>query len=150
MSETKRFNVRIYGLLFRGEDEVLLSDEQFKGWEFTKFPGGGLEWGEGTKEGLIREFKEELDIDVTVKEIFYVAEDFVTSFMSPSDQVISIYYIVDSLQKDEIKTSSTVMDFNGVKEQQEAHRWVKLKDLTLDSVTFPIDKKVVEKLMKMA
>ena len=41
------FNVRVYGLLINNQNEVLVSDEQEYGMRFTKFPGGGLEYGEG-------------------------------------------------------------------------------------------------------
>ena len=37
-----RFNVRVYGLLFNDEKEVLVTDENRFGIQFTKFPGGGL------------------------------------------------------------------------------------------------------------
>ena len=40
------------------------------GIEFTKFPGGGLEFGEGLRECLVREFLEETQQKVEVKEHF--------------------------------------------------------------------------------
>ena len=57
----KRFNVRVYGILINESDELLVSDELIKGIQFTKFPGGGLEWGEGIQSCLEREFMEELN-----------------------------------------------------------------------------------------
>jgi len=42
-----RFNVRVYGLLINDRNEILISDEQEYGMQFSKFPGGGLEYGEG-------------------------------------------------------------------------------------------------------
>ena len=59
----QRFNVRVYGLLMNDCEQILVADEVFKnGNRATKFPGGGLELGEGTREGLAREFKEETGI----------------------------------------------------------------------------------------
>ena len=58
------FNVRVYGLLINEFDQVLLSDEEESGFRFSKFPGGGLEYGEGLIDGLKREFMEELGIEV--------------------------------------------------------------------------------------
>jgi hypothetical protein len=43
------FNVRVYGLLLDPQNRLLVSDEYIKGEFFTKLPGGGLEFGEGTR-----------------------------------------------------------------------------------------------------
>jgi len=61
-----RFNVRVYGILINEKKQVLVSDEFIRGNYYTKFPGGGLEFGEGTRDCLKREFKEEMDLDVEV------------------------------------------------------------------------------------
>ena len=53
----KRFNVRVYGLLINHNQQLLVADEAFKSGQLaTKFPGGGLELGEGLIDGLKREF----------------------------------------------------------------------------------------------
>ena len=59
--DEKRFNVRVYGILINDRNELLVSDELIKGIRFTKFPGGGLEWGEGIEACLKREFIEDLN-----------------------------------------------------------------------------------------
>ena len=51
-----RFNIRVYGLLINEQKQVLVSDELIRGSYITKFPGGGLEFGEGTRNCLQREF----------------------------------------------------------------------------------------------
>ena len=60
------FNVRVYGLLINERNEILLSDEQEHGFRFVKFPGGGLECGEGLIDGLKREFMEECFAEIEV------------------------------------------------------------------------------------
>ena len=52
-----RFNIRVYGLLINEQKQVLVSDELIRGSYITKFPGGGLEFGEGTRNCLQRELK---------------------------------------------------------------------------------------------
>lgn len=80
MHQITRFNIRVYGLLTNPAGQILVADEVFKnGNKATKFPGGGLELGEGLVNGLIREFKEETGVDVAIKEHFYT-----TSFFQPS------------------------------------------------------------------
>lgn len=149
----KRFNVRVYGLLINPLNQLLVSDEAFKsGQKATKFPGGGLELGEGLAEGLIREFKEEANVDVRIKEHFYTTDFFVRSFfeLNPDSQIISIYYIVETDQWQQIKTSHQRFDFDYIPgAEAEAFRWVNLSELhTETDITLPIDKVVVQLLQQ--
>ena len=48
------FNLRVYGILLGENKKVLVSDEFIRGNYYTKFPGGGLEFGEGTRDCLKR------------------------------------------------------------------------------------------------
>src|SRR5471030_532993 len=91
-----QFNVRVYGLLINDNNEVLISDEQEYGMRFTKFPGGGLEFGEGTIEGLKREFIEECNAEIEVIGHFYTTDFFVKSAFNNS-QVVSVYYLVTNM-----------------------------------------------------
>ena len=57
------FNVRVYGLLIDQYQRLLVTDEFIRGSYITKLPGGGLEFGEGTRACLQREFIEETGIE---------------------------------------------------------------------------------------
>ena len=72
MDKRKGFNLRVYGIILNEEGEVLLSTESRKGLRFTKFPGGGLQWGEGLIDCLQREMVEELGTQMEVHELFYL------------------------------------------------------------------------------
>ena len=139
------FNIRVYGVLLNENEEVLLSDERRFGKQFTKFPGGGLEQGEGIKDCLIREFKEELDIVVSVGELVYLTDFYQVSAFNKEDQIISIYYEVFTKEINRIEAKSTPFDFDG--NAIESHRWVSITDLKESDVTFPIDQLVVRKLL---
>src|SRR3984893_16940171 len=91
-----QFNVRVYGLLINDNNEILISDEQEYGMRFTKFPGGGLEFGEGLIDGLKREFVEECYVEVEVVSNFYTTDFFVKSAFN-SSQVINVYYLVKNI-----------------------------------------------------
>src|SRR5436309_1679233 len=91
-----RFTIRVYGILFDDNKRILVSDEFIRGGYFTKFPGGGLELGEGTRDCLIREFKEETGLDIIVGEHLYTTDYFQQSAFNANDQIISIYYFVEA------------------------------------------------------
>jgi len=138
----KRFNVRVYGLLI-DQGTVLVCDENIKGQRITKFPGGGLEFGEGTKECLVREFWEEMRLDVEVAEHFYTTDFYVASAFDPSSQVISIYYKV----KPKGGKRPDLPDPATVKSDLPRFRWIKLSELRDTDVSLVIDKKVVDMLL---
>lgn len=138
------FNVRVYGILI-DNGNVLVSDEYIKGKHITKFPGGGLEFGEGTIDCVIREFKEELDLNIEVIRHFYTTDFFVTSAFSTKSQVISIYYLVKALDPLKFKTSDKVFDYEK-KEGAQSLRWIPLAEIKESNFTFVIDKKIAELL----
>lgn len=140
------FNVRVYGILINDAGEVLISDEQEYGMRFTKFPGGGLEFGEGLTDGLKREFVEECNINVDVISHFYTTDFFVKSAFNDS-QIISVYYMVKSSDPINFAIKTVVFDFDGEGDVLQAFRWVKLTDLGPDDFVFPTDKHVVELLI---
>ncbi len=141
----KRFNVRVCGLLINQQQEILLSDEYRFGRHFTKFPGGGLEFGEGTVQCIEREAIEELGQEVEVLEHFYTTDFFQQSAFNPNDQVLMIYYKVALKAPARFAVTTQAFAFDAVEDAQ-AFRWVKLAALTEDDLTFPIDKKVVRLL----
>jgi len=146
MMGMKNFNVRVYGLLIQ-DDNLLVSDEYIKGNRITKFPGGGLEYGEGTIDCVVREFKEELELKVEVLSHFYTTDFFVESAFSPNNQVISIYYLVKALEKIKAPISITPHNYKA-KAGAQSFRWVTLHDLQEEDMTLIIDKKVAEMLTK--
>lgn len=149
-----RFSIRVYGILQDDNKRVLLSDEFIRGDYFTKFPGGGLEFGEGLRDCLKREFKEETGLDVTIGKHIYTTDYFQMSAFNKRDQIISIYYFVyadDATELAKLQTKTTVFDFephqvSDINGQFELLRWVEWDELTEDTVTLPIDKIVVRML----
>jgi len=142
----KKFNVRVYGILVQNK-AVLVSDEYIKGNKITKLPGGGLEFGEGTRDCLVREFKEELDLEIEVAEHFYTTDFYVASSFDTNSQVISIYYLVKAVS--EINFNISVTSHNYViKEGAQSMRWISLDDLKETDFTLIIDRRIGEMLLK--
>lgn len=142
----RNFNVRVYGLLINEQNEILLSDEEEHGKRFIKFPGGGLEYGEGLIDGLKREFLEECDLEIEIINHFYTTDFFVES-MFGGGQLISVYYLVKAKTDLTIKISDKVYDFDGQDgKSKQSFRWMPIQQLSKDAVTFPVDQYVVELL----
>ena len=57
------------------------------------FPGGHVAFGETNEETLIREFKEEIDADITVMELNWVEENFFLWDETPCHQICMYYRI---------------------------------------------------------
>ena len=141
---SKRFNVRVYGLLINQDDEILLSSEVRKGFAFTKFPGGGLQWGEGIIDCLKREWQEELALSIEVKQHFYTTEVFQRSAFREDDQLISLYYKLQPDLAAQISNGQIAVDV----EEGDTHvfEWKSISKLKAEELTFPIDRKVLAML----
>ncbi|MDQ2863974.1 MAG: NUDIX domain-containing protein [Bacteroidota bacterium] len=142
-------NVRVYGILINEKKQVLVSDEFIRGKYYTKFPGGGLEFGEGTRDCLKREFKEEMNLNVEVKEHIYTTDYFQMSAFNPEQQIISIYYFAEALEPITAPLRDKEFDFDeaqlkiyGEKNEIETFRFIDWDNFSADRVTLPIDKTV--------
>lgn len=146
MSE-KKFNIRVYGIAFNEKDELLVSDELIRGLQFTKFPGGGLEWGEGTRECLIREFREELNQEIEVLNHYYTTDYFQQSAFKETDQLLSIYYKVRIIEPYAFQAMHTPFDFPQNDCQNcEIQRWLPRNEIEIDHFRWPVDRIVAEML----
>ena len=99
LQRPNELKVRVYGII-ESQGKVLLSYERYNDFAFTKFPGGGLEFGETPIECLKRELQEELSISVAKFELLHVSEIYVQNRFNPKQQVIGIYYRVEISEKD--------------------------------------------------
>ena len=126
----KRFNVRVYGIWLH-DNKILINEELIRSKTIIKFPGGGLNYGEGTIDGLKREFREELGINIEVISHFYTTDFFQASAYDDS-QVISIYYWVTGPVPETI--------INHI--ENERTYWMNIFDISADTFTLPIDRAV--------
>lgn len=148
------FNVRVYGILLGDNKQVLVSDEYIRGGYYTKFPGGGLEFGEGTRDCLKREFKEEMDLEVRIGDHIYTTDFFQMSAFTPDQQIIAIYYFAHALEP--IKAPLRIKPFDFDEQQLEVYkrtgetetfRFIDWDNFSAEEITLPIDK-IVANIIK--
>lgn len=150
------FNVRVYGVLINETKQVLVSDEFIRGNYYTKFPGGGLEFGEGTRDCLQREFMEEMNLAVEVGDHIYTTDYFQMSAFNPEHQIISIYYYARALAPITVPLRTKPFDFDEQqlkvyeeKRETETFRFINWEDFSAEQLTLPIDKIVAGLVKKL-
>lgn len=148
-----QFNLRVYGILINNKKDLLVSDEYIRGSYFTKFPGGGLEYGEGTRDCLKREFLEEMNLVVEVGEHIYTTDYFQLSAFHADHQIISIYYFVKPLEEITVPLRDKPFHFDegqmklyDLHKEIETFRFIPWDEVSEESVSLPIDKIVVQML----
>ncbi|MCX7727944.1 MAG: NUDIX domain-containing protein [Bacteroidia bacterium] len=139
MLAPKFFRIGVYGLLLQN-NHLLIAKEIIKGKEIIKFPGGGLQLGEGIKDALIREFKEELEITIELLQHIYINDFYVQSAVNSDFQVIAIYYLVNTQQA----LPSTTFTRNNI-----TFYWENIVQLSENVFTFETDKKAFLQLKKL-
>lgn len=136
------FTIRVYGLLVH-DGCVLVSDELIRGQRITKFPGGGLEFGEGLKDCLVREIREEIGVQALGLEHFYTTDFFQQSaFHGTPMQVVSVYYTFRVSDPAAIPVAQ--VPFTGVAGpgDQEVFRWLPIAGGREEELSLPIDRVV--------
>ena len=139
------FNIRVYGIVIEN-NHLLLADEFFKGLKMTKFPGGGLEFGEGTIDCLRREAHEELNCEIDICRHYYTTDYFQPALFFEHTQLISIYYAIKLRNPSSYPISKKPS--YPLTSQQPNFRWVPIADLNVTDLTFPIDQKVAEMIIQ--
>ena len=94
MAEVLRPRVRVAGILIE-DDKILLIEHLKKNKRYWLVPGGGVDWGESTAEALIREYKEETNLDISVEKFLFLSET-----IAPDKQkhVINLYFQIKVLK----------------------------------------------------
>ncbi|MFZ1666222.1 MAG: NUDIX domain-containing protein [Flavobacteriales bacterium] len=144
MTAIDHFNIRVYGLLLN-DGNVLVTDETMSGQQITKFPGGGLEFGEGPVDCLVRELREELGVEAMDLQHFYTTSFFQRSAYRKNEQIISIYYTFQLRELAELVVSD--LPFGKHADDRIWCRWLPVTADGLEQVTLPIDRKVFDLLV---
>lgn len=130
------FSLRIYAFL-ENKGKYLVLKEPYGGDTVHKLPGGGLEEGEGSIACLKREFLEELNLHIQIKELIY-ATDYYESYKG--QQVIKLYYTVRVADGQSLELPLTTQE-----ESIEAILWLEIDEM-LGTLDLEADKRAWKKL----
>ena len=137
-----RIIIRVYGIYLDKQKGLLVSDELIKGMNITKFPGGGLEFGEGTIDCLKREMIEETGFEFKILTHFYTTDYYVQSVFDPNRQVVSIYYLMEPVKELTIRIAEKPFDFLTNEEGSQSFRFISIDEINENQFTLSIDRHV--------
>lgn len=112
MNKFKEIRPIVLGLAIK--DNKLLVSEGFdnvKNQTFYRCLGGGIEFLEKSVDALKREFQEEINIDIVIKNFLGISENIFT-YKGKNAHELVLYYNIDILDKD-YKEEYIVTDDNG-------------------------------------
>ena len=112
MNKFKEIRPIVLGLAIK--DNKLLVSEGFdnvKNQTFYRCLGGGIEFLEKSTDALKREFQEEINIDIAIKNFLGISEN-IFIYEGKNAHELVLYYNIDILDKD-YKDEYIVIDDNG-------------------------------------
>ena len=143
MEEMIKFNARCYALIRSNQNRVLVMMERWQGVDLNKFPGGGLELGEGLLECIYREIDEEFQESehLSYRHLFTPTECFASRF-KPNEQLLLTYFTSQALAKEELwKLIPGDKNLLGMK-------WLELKAENAEWFTLESDRKAFLTLLE--
>lgn len=143
-----RFTVRVYGFLLNELEQILISHENIDGQLLVKLPGGGLEFGEGPQECLVREYEEETGLNIAVKRLVHVTSQYIQSLFDDEEQVIGIYYIVEPRRHGEVPDLQEREQPFRNKKNLLRQEWVDLHKEGSEIFTFEADREAAKALLQ--
>jgi len=141
-----QFTIRVYALVINDQNEVLVTDEFQLDMKMTKFPGGGMHFGEGTIDCLKREMLEECNQEIEDVQHFYTTDFYQKALFWEGYQLVNIYYLAKIKEPIGFPISKKTFDFPEMKNGCQSFRWVSVAEIIPDDFTFPIDKHVAHLL----
>jgi 8-oxo-dGTP pyrophosphatase MutT (NUDIX family) len=113
--------------LFRRDDRILVheGDDPVKGIRFARPLGGGIDFGEHSRDAVIREIREELGAEITAVEFVCMMESIYIYLGKPGHELVFVY---DARFVDENLYEQAVLEVTEGKRKFEA-RWRSLDEL---------------------
>ncbi|MCE5168364.1 GNAT family N-acetyltransferase [Paenibacillus profundus] len=137
-TEKHVFSYRVAGLLMQNDKILLQRPNNDTGYAF---PGGHVSFGETHEETLIREFKEEMGVNIKVGSLKWVGELFFP-WGNKDCQQICLFYLISLADETEIPLSGSFWGTEQLENQtfKLEFSWMPLSDI-LKTELYPIESK---------
>jgi len=132
--EGMRFGARAGAIIYNEDKTKVLLENQDN--ERYMFPGGRIDVHEDSEAAIVRELKEELNLETDLK-LKYIVEMFLDSSKTKYHE-IGFYYL-STIKENEVKNNFKSLDGNGIFE------WISISDLENHKILAkPIKDKIVK------
>lgn len=123
----ERQRLAVYGIA-KTKNEILLcrasAQTEVEGWWWL--PGGGVDFGESPTEALVREFKEETGLSVTIGSLLGVLSDVRTrTRIDEAVHTVRLIYAISSY------SGTVIAEVDGTTDHAEWHGHDQLKELSV-------------------
>ena len=120
-TEKAIFNYRVAGIWIEDGHVLLHKDVNESNWSL---PGGRVEIAEESQVSIKREFREELNLDITVNGLVWIVENFF-EYDGKDIHEIGLYFSVSSQTFIEINDTP----FNGIEGDRLIYKWTPIEEL---------------------
>ncbi|MEK3954770.1 MULTISPECIES: NUDIX hydrolase [Psychrobacillus] len=121
-----RFNYRVGGLIVHDNKLLIMQDQ---GQPYYYVPGGRIKMNEKSEDAVKREIKEELGVEVTVKRMLWVNENFFKEeTLNEQFHEICFFYLLELEDEKLLNNNEFVVDEEG---KTHTYYWKTLNELKL-------------------
>ena len=132
-SKLRLFQMRIAGLAFRA-GHLLVHRATHE--DFWTFPGGRAEIGETSEQTLVREMREELEVEANVGRLLWVVENFF-HYEGKHHHELGLYYLMDLPDAFPFTEDGQIVHVNRDGKNDLEFKWVRARKADLVALDIP-------------
>ena len=122
----KIFRYSIKAIIIK-DNKLLVESCDYGHGRFCKLPGGGHQWGETMKEALIRECKEELNLDVNPTRLLFARDYIAKNHQQTTDD--DVFHQAELMFECNVKDFSTLSIGSEPDGENQQIKWIDLDKL---------------------